>query len=51
MIGLIQMLTTIDNPDAIAAAMGVALITTFYGSLLANVVATPLAGKLAIRSK
>lgn len=51
LIGLIQMLTTIDNPDTIAAAMGVALITTFYGSLLANVVATPLAGKLAIRSR
>lgn len=51
LIGLIQMLTTLENPDAIASAMGVALITTLYGSLLANIVCTPLAGKLGIRSR
>ncbi|HHY19753.1 MAG TPA: motility protein A [Firmicutes bacterium] len=51
LIGLIQMLTTINNPDAIAGAMGVALITSLYGSLIANVFANPVAGKLAIRSR
>lgn len=51
LIGLIQMLTTLDDPSTIASAMGVALITSLYGSLLANVVCTPIAGKLAIRSR
>ncbi len=51
LIGLIQMLTTLENPDAIASAMGVALVTSFYGAMLANVMANPIAGKLEIRSR
>ncbi len=49
-IGLINMLTQLDNPDTIGAGMAVALVTTFYGSFLANVVFLPLAGKLKVRS-
>ncbi len=46
LIGLVQMLGNLDNPGAIGPAMAVALITTFYGVLLANVVFNPLASKL-----
>jgi chemotaxis protein MotA len=46
LIGLVQMLGNLDNPNAIGPAMAVALITTFYGVLLANVVFNPLASKL-----
>lgn len=49
-IGLINMLTQLDNPDSIGAGMAVALVTTFYGSFLANVIFLPLAGKLKVRS-
>lgn len=49
-IGLINMLTQLDNPDTIGSGMAVALITTFYGSLLANMLFLPLAGKLKVRS-
>jgi chemotaxis protein MotA len=46
LIGLVQMLGNLDNPSVIGPAMAVALITTFYGVLLANVVFSPLATKL-----
>lgn len=49
-IGLINMLTQLDNPDTIGAGMAVALVTTFYGSLLANLFFIPMAGKLKVRS-
>jgi len=51
LIGLIQMLMHIDNPDTIGPALATALITTFYGLLLANLVMTPLATKLATRTE
>ena len=51
LIGLVQMLGTLESPDQIGAGMAVALITTFYGALLANVLFIPLAGKLGTRSK
>ncbi|MBM4019539.1 MAG: motility protein A [Planctomycetes bacterium] len=51
LIGLVQMLRTLDDPSKIGAGMATALITTFYGALLANLVFLPLAGKLGIRSK
>lgn len=51
LIGLVQMLAQIDNPEAIGPGMAVALLTTFYGVLLANLVFNPIAGKLAIRSE
>lgn len=51
LIGLVQMLQNLSSPDQIGAGMAVALITTFYGALLANLVFIPLAGKLGIYSK
>ncbi|WP_045215938.1 motility protein A [Desulfonatronovibrio magnus] len=50
-IGLVQMLQALDDPSAIGPAMAVALITTFYGALLANLVFNPMSGKLKTRSK
>jgi len=51
LIGLVQMLGSLDSPDQIGVGMATALITTFYGAILANLVFIPLAGKLGIRSK
>ena len=51
LIGLVQMLQTMDDPSSIGPAMAVALLTTFYGSLMANLVCMPIAGKLKTRSK
>ncbi len=50
-IGLVQMLMQMDNPSSIGKPMAVALLTTFYGTLLANLLFLPIAGKLKIRSK
>ncbi len=50
LIGLIQMLGQLDKPETVGPAMAVALITTFYGSLLSNLIFNPMAGKLALRS-
>jgi len=50
-IGLVQMLQTMSDPSTIGPAMAVALLTTLYGAILANLVFTPLAGKLKTRSK
>lgn len=46
LIGLVDMLYHMENPDTIGPAMAVALITTLYGSLLANWICTPTANKL-----
>jgi chemotaxis protein MotA len=50
LIGLVQMLQTLDDPSNIGPAMAVALITTFYGALMANLFFSPIAEKLSIRS-
>jgi len=50
-IGLVQMLQTMSDPSTIGPAMAVALITTFYGAVLANLVFLPMVGKLKHRSK
>ena len=50
LIGLINMLKHLDDPSTIGPNMSVALVTTFYGSFLANVIFLPLAGKLKIKS-
>lgn len=50
LIGLIQMLSKLDDPNAIGPAMAVALLTTFYGSIMANLIFMPIAGKLKLRS-
>ncbi len=46
LIGLVQMLMQMNNPSTIGPAMSVALVTTFYGVILANLVFHPIAGKL-----
>jgi chemotaxis protein MotA len=51
LIGLIQMLRSLESPESIGAGMAVALITTFYGALTANLIFIPLAGKLGLYSK
>jgi chemotaxis protein MotA len=51
LIGLVQMLKNLQSPDQIGAGMAVALITTFYGAILANLIFLPLAGKLGLYSK
>lgn len=51
LIGLVQMLQNMSDPAAIGPAMAVALLTTFYGAVLANVLFIPMAGKLKARSK
>ncbi|MEH6472435.1 MAG: MotA/TolQ/ExbB proton channel family protein [Halopseudomonas sp.] len=50
LIGLIQMLSDLNNPAAIGPAMAVALLTTFYGSLLSSMCFLPIAGKLKART-
>ncbi len=51
LVGLVQMLQRLDDPSAIGPSMAVALLTTFYGSIMANIVCLPIAGKLRTRSK
>jgi chemotaxis protein MotA len=51
LIGLVQMLQTMDDPAAIGPAMAVALLTTFYGAVIANIFCIPMAGKLKTRSQ
>jgi len=51
LVGLVAMLSNMDDPKAIGPAMAVALLTTLYGAFIANVVAIPLADKLAIRNQ
>lgn len=51
LIGLVQMLQNMDDPSSIGPAMAIALLTTFYGSVIANIICLPLAGKLKARSK
>jgi chemotaxis protein MotA len=51
LIGLVQMLANMSNPQDIGPAMAVALLTTLYGALLANLAFLPLADKLALRSQ
>lgn len=51
LIGLVQMLQNMDDPSSIGSGMAVALLTTLYGAVIANLVALPVAGKLKIRSQ
>lgn len=50
LIGLIIMLANLNDPSTLGPKMGVALITTFYGSLIANFIANPIANKLKLSS-
>lgn len=51
LVGLVAMLSNMDDPKAIGPAMAVALLTTLYGAVLANMVTTPLADKLKLRKE
>lgn len=50
LIGLIGMLGALDDPTTIGPKMAVALITTLYGSIMANYIAGPIEGKLKAKS-
>jgi chemotaxis protein MotA len=50
LIGLVQMLSNMDDPKAIGPAMAVALLTTLYGAIIANAFALPIAEKLKLVS-
>lgn len=51
LIGLVQMLSAMDDPKSIGPAMAVALLTTLYGAMLANMIAGPIADKLTMRKE
>lgn len=51
LIGLVNMLKMLDDPSAIGPNMAVALLTTLYGSLLANWLSTPIATKLKVNNE
>ena len=46
LVGLIQMLSNLSDPSAIGPAMAVAMLTTLYGAMIANLVALPIADKI-----
>ncbi|MDH3579144.1 MAG: MotA/TolQ/ExbB proton channel family protein [Hyphomicrobiales bacterium] len=50
-VGLVQMLSNMDDPSTIGPAMAVALLTTLYGAMIANLIALPLADKLSTKGK
>lgn len=51
LIGLVQMLTNLDDPSKVGPGMAVALLTTFYGALLSSLIFQPVAGKLKSRTQ
>lgn len=50
LIGLVIMLKNLDDPSSIGPSMATALLTTFYGSVVANLIFIPMATKLALKS-
>ncbi len=51
LVGLVQMLSNMSDVNTIGPAMAVAMLTTFYGALIANLVALPIAEKLAEKTE
>lgn len=51
LIGLVLMLSAMDDPKSIGPSMAVALLTTLYGAIIANMIAMPIADKLELRSE
>ncbi len=49
LVGLVAMLQNMDDPKSIGPAMAVALLTTMYGAMLANLIALPISAKLELR--
>ena len=50
LVGLVNMLANMDDPKSIGPAMAVAILTTLYGAIIANLIAVPLKDKLAMYS-
>lgn len=50
LVGLVNMLANMEDPSSIGVGMAVALLTTFYGAVMANTLFIPMAGKLQHRS-
>jgi chemotaxis protein MotA len=51
LIGLIQMLQNLEDPSKIGAGMATALVTTFYGAVLANLVFLPLSNRATAQNQ
>ncbi|NKF50131.1 flagellar motor protein PomA [Shewanella sp. WXL01] len=51
LVGLVAMLSSMDDPKTIGPSMAVALLTTLYGAMIANMIAIPMADKLELRMK
>ncbi|PCM44138.1 MotA/TolQ/ExbB proton channel family protein [Marinobacter sp. ANT_B65] len=51
LVGLVQMLNSLDDPSSIGPAMAVALLTTLYGAFIAQLIALPLADKLQLKAE
>ena len=51
LVGLVLMLGNMGDPKSIGPAMAVALLTTLYGAILANVICLPMAQKLRNQSE
>ncbi len=51
LVGLVQMLQSLDDPSKIGGGMAVALLTTMYGAMASNMLFLPLAGKLDMRAR
>jgi chemotaxis protein MotA len=50
LIGLVSMFSHMDDPKKIGPGMAIALLTTLYGAIVANVLALPISDKLANRA-
>ena len=50
LVGLVQMLNSMSDPGSIGPAMAVALLTTFYGAFIAQLIVIPLADKLQLKA-
>ena len=50
LVGLVAMLVNMSDPSAIGPSMAVALLTTMYGAMIANMITGPMEQKLSIRS-
>jgi len=51
LVGLVLMLQNMSDPASIGPSMSIALLTTFYGAIIANIFALPMSAKLKSRSK
>lgn len=51
LVGLVQMLANLSDPKSIGPAMAVAILTTLYGAVIANMIALPIVDKLILRSE